>query len=219
MPNLSQLSENLLSLFLHPNCPFCGRSAKRILCQSCEHQLDQCQCSQPKFQGKGKISVLAWGDYGGLLKQSIFALKYEKKVQLARPLGERLAQTWLKTTHLPASLKPAVVPIPLHPDKQKKRGFNQAALIARSFSEVTKLPFQPQGLQRIKNTVALYDLSPEAREKELLQAFLVGKGLQKQQTVVLLDDIYTTGATVQAARIALQQVGIKVVGVCAIAKA
>ncbi len=216
MPNWKQLSQDVLSLFLKPNCPVCGRSTETVLCPSCDRQLNQCQLSAPKFQGKDNISVLAWGKYDGLLKRAILALKYEKQVQLARPLGERLGKTWLEKSHRLSALNPLIIPIPLHPEKQKQRGFNQAELIARSFCQVTQLKLSPQGLKRTKKTAALYDLSPEARQKELAEAFTIGKGLNPKQNIILLDDIYTTGTTIQTAKMTLQKAGMNVLGVCAL---
>jgi ComF family protein len=218
MSNWSQLRQDFLSLFLQENCPLCGRSAEVIICDNCDRQLNECQFSYPKFQGKGKIPVLAWGKYEGLLKRAIAALKYEKQSRIARPLGKRLGETWVRSSAFPSSLKPVVVPIPLHPEKQKQRGYNQAELIARSFCAVTAFPLQPQALKRIKNTPALFSLAPEQREEQVTEAFVMGKGLKPQQNVILLDDIYTTGSTVQAARITLQKAGMTVIGVCAIAK-
>jgi len=217
MPNWNRLSQDILSLFLHPNCPLCGRSAKAVFCRNCECQLYQCQLSPPQFQGKGGISVVAWGQYGGLLKRAIAALKYEQQSQIARALGSYLGQTWLTVTPRATAFPPTVVPIPLHPDKQKQRGYNQAELIARAFCAVTGLPWQPQGLTRIKNTQALFNLTPQAREAAIAQAFRVGKGLKTGQSVLILDDIYTTGTTARAAQITLEQVGIKVIGIAAIA--
>ncbi|AFZ42451.1 hypothetical protein PCC7418_0214 [Halothece sp. PCC 7418] len=217
MLNWSQVSQEILSLFLHPNCPLCGRSAEQVICKNCERQLQQCRLSQAQFKGKGGISVFAWGNYGGLLKRAIAQLKYEKQPQLARPLGSYLAQTWLTMNAATVSRQPIVVPIPLHRKKQTQRGYNQAELIARSFCEITGLRLQAQGLKRVKNTEALFGLNPKEREKAVMEAFQVGKGLKAQQRVILIDDIYTTGTTVQTAQNTLQQGGMKVIAVGAIA--
>lgn len=218
IPRWQQLSQDLLSFVLNPNCALCGRSAEATLCHHCNRQLQQCQLSSPQFQGKGGISVLAWGNYGGLLKRAIAALKYEQQPHLARPLGTYLGKTWLNLSHR-ATTQPVVVPIPLHPAKQKQRGYNQAELIARSFCATTGLKLHPQGLKRIKNTEALFGFSPQQREAIIASAFQLGKGLKSGDRVLLLDDIYTTGTTVQTAQITLQQAGIAVIGVGAIATA
>jgi len=218
MSSWRQLSQSLLSLFLQPNCPLCGRRAEQVICRHCDRQLNQCQLSHPRFSGKGNLSVLAWGKYEGLLKRAIASLKYEQQSQLAHPLGQRLGETWLKISAGSTSLKPVIVPIPLHPQKQNQRGYNQAELLARAFCEVTRLPLQSQGLRRIKPTDALFGLTPQQRENQVTNAFALGKGMNAGQ-VLLVDDIYTTGATVKAAQMTFQTAGINVIGVGAIAKA
>ena len=217
IPPWQQLSQDILSFVLNPNCALCGRSAESTLCDHCNRQLQQCQLSSPQFQGKGGISVLAWGNYGGLLKRAIAQLKYEQQPHLARPLGNYLGKTWLNLSPRTTKSQPLVVPIPLHPLKQQQRGYNQAELIARSFCTTTGLKLRAQGLKRIKNTEALFGLSPKQREEMITSAFRLGKGLKSGDSVLLLDDIYTTGTTVHTAQITLQQAGISVIGVGAIA--
>ncbi len=212
------LLDQFLSLFLHPPCPLCGRSAKTVICPHCERQLHECQLAHPHLQGKDQVPLLVWGSYSGLLKRAIAQLKYEKQWQLAQPLGERLAQTWLQASLFPRSRHPIVIPIPLHPQRQQQRGYNQATLIARYFCQVTGFPLQPNGLQRIKATDPLFPLSLQQRAQQMSHAFSIGKQLKLHQPVILLDDIYTTGTTIKAAQQTLQRAGITVIAVCAIAK-
>jgi predicted amidophosphoribosyltransferase len=103
----------------------------------------------------------------------------------------------------------------MHPNKQKKRGYNQAALIAKSFCETTGLRLKLNGLERVQETEALYPLSATEREKKLAEAFGIGKdfSLGSKVAVLLIDDIYTTGSTVRAATKTLHQAGIFVLGV------
>lgn len=206
----------LLNLFLESNCPLCQRSTSKELCQDCVRQLQRCQLPHPTWQGR--LPVFAWGVYGGTLKRAIAALKYENKPQLARPLGHWLAEAWLDSQL--ASTELIVVPIPLHVNKQKQRGFNQAALLAQSFCEMTGLKLQHNGLERIRETTAQFGISGSEREKNLAMAFELGSGFRHHRpktSVLLLDDIYTTGATARSAAQTLQQNGIAVCGMVAIA--
>lgn len=213
-----------LDLVLEGKCPLCDRSTGRTLCQDCQRQVKQCQLANCEQFWQAPLPVFAWGAYGGALKRSLTTLKYNNHPELARPLGHGLAQAWLSSsvsTRVHQSRSLVVVPIPMHSAKQRERGFNQAELIARSFCERTGLPLQSQGLVRVRTTEAQFGLSPEARTQNLSGAFQVSAGLKRQPagTILLIDDIYTTGATAQAAVQALQQCQISVYGVGAVAKA
>ncbi|MGK7901282.1 MAG: ComF family protein [Hormoscilla sp.] len=217
MSSPTQWLESFLNLFLKSNCPLCGRPADRELCPSCDRSLLRCQFTNPGQFWEGQLPVFVWGRYGGILKQAIAALKYEKQPQLARPLGTWLAQAWMKSPH--SQVKTVVVPIPLHADKRKQRGFNQAELLAESFCQYTGLPLNRRGLERVRATQPLFGLSLTERQELLADALSVGKSLtqKRPQRVLLLDDIYTTGTTVGEAARVLDRQGISVYGVVAIA--
>lgn len=208
---------SLLNLFLESKCPLCQRPTSQEFCLDCTRQLQHCQLPHPGFLWQGQIPVFAWGIYGGTLKRAIAALKYENQPQIARPLGHWLGQTWLNSQL--ASLALIVVPIPLHTDKQKQRGYNQATLLAESFCEITGLQLQHNGLERIRATEAQFGLSALQREKNLAMAFNLGSGFRQHRStnVLLLDDIYTTGATVKSAVQTLRQSKIQVCGLVALA--
>lgn len=207
----------LLSLFLKSDCPLCQRPADQTLCRDCQQQLRRCQRSPLSWRQDGLV-LQVWGQYTGPLKRAIAAFKYDNQPQLAQPLGDWLAEAWLAdSTRRPDSL--TVVPIPLHPDKQRQRGYNQAELLARQFCQQTGLPLRSRGLLRQRSTEALHCLGSRDRAAQLAGAFGLGPDLQRVASVpiLLLDDIYTTGATVQAAAQVLQQHGHPVYGVAAIA--
>ena len=164
------------------------------------------------------LPLLTWGRYEGALKRAITQLKYHHCPQIAEPLGEWLGQAWL-AYHAPAG-PGVVVPIPLHRDRHQHRGYNQAALIAHSFCRVTGLALKPRGLTRHRPTQPQFNLSRHQRHHNLEQAFMLGpdcRGHTPRSPVLLLDDIYTTGATANAAATTLQISGIPVQGVVTIA--
>jgi predicted amidophosphoribosyltransferase len=112
--------------------------------------------------------------------------------------------------------------IGLHAEKQKQRGFNQAELIAKAFCHITRYPLQNQGLMRIRNTEALFNLNPQERQSNVQQAFRLGRGLAQQpmkQPILLVDDIYTTGTTARECVKVLNAHRFPVLGVVAIASA
>lgn len=175
------------------------------------------------------VPLLAWGAYQGSLKRAIAALKYEQgqyglKSALGRLLGHELGRMWLQTKAIdtqPSRGAIAVVPIPLHPDKQAQRGYNQAELIAAGFCEMTRLPLRPGALTRTRATQAQFGLSVAEREQNLAGAFRVNRtslGRSLLSRVILVDDIYTTGATIRSAAAILEQHYISIAGVAAVAR-
>ncbi|GET43592.1 hypothetical protein MiSe_84170 [Microseira wollei NIES-4236] len=209
----------LLSLFLQSNCPICQRQTPEVLCLYCQRQLQRCQLNSARQLWHSELPVFAWGSYGGAVKTSLAVLKYDNKPQIAQPLGQWLGKAWLNSD-LAGTEKLTVVPIPLHGNKLRQRGYNQAELLAESFCQVTRLPLQRHGLERVRETEAQFTLGAAEREKNLKSAFAVGKNWQKSRptaSVLLLDDIYTTGATARAAADVLRRQGIRVYGLVAIA--
>ena len=211
---------DVLSIFLKSSCPLCQRPTGKVFCVDCTRQLQRCQLSDRLIPSTTELPVFAWGMYGGALKRAIAALKYDKRPQIAQPLGFWLAEAWL---NLPfTSIQPIVTPIPLHATKLSDRGFNQAELLARSFCQLTGLKLRSQGLERARQTVRQFELSGKEREQNLSGAFQIGSDFRHRRPirpVLILDDIYTTGATARSAAQTLRQAGIEVCGVVAIAAA
>ncbi|MFB2937442.1 ComF family protein [Aerosakkonemataceae cyanobacterium BLCC-F154] len=211
--------QGLLDLFLQSQCPLCQRPTSTDFCPYCQKQLQRCQITQPeKFWGKD-FPLFPWGTYSGSLKKALWALKYEKQPKIAQPLGFWLGETWLKS-RLKSGKNLLVVPIPLHPNKLRSRGFNQAELLAESFCQVTNLHLAKDALERRSETEALHSKLSTERRETLRGAFQIGKSFRQRHPkaeVLLLDDIYTTGATALEAADTLRKFDIKVCGIVAIA--
>jgi ComF family protein len=213
------LVKSFLNLFLKSNCPLCQRPAVTEFCPYCRKQLQRCQLANPGQFWDSEKAVFVWGEYAGTLKRAIAAFKYENNPQLAKPLGGWLAEAWLNSSEL-AIDNLTVVPIPMNREKQKQRGFNQAELLAESFCELTGLPLQRHGLERVKNTKPLFELSLQERQAEMKDALILGKDFRRRlprDRVLLIDDIYTSGTTVRSAIQVLKQSGISVYGTIALA--
>ncbi|MCC5636110.1 ComF family protein [Nostoc sp. CHAB 5844] len=211
--------KSFLKLFLQSHCPLCQRSTSDTLCEYCARQLKNCSQKNPCTSWQGAIPIFGWGVYGGSLKRAIAVMKYENQPDIARILGAWLGEAWLLNSPQ-RHTQLLVVPIPMHPQKQKQRGYNQAALIAEGFCQTTKLKLKLNGLERVRETQAQFGLSVFEREKNLAEAFAVGKEFRDRcpgTSVLLVDDIYTTGATTKSAVQTLRQSGITVLGLAAVA--
>jgi ComF family protein len=209
----------LADLVLQSACPLCDRPSSQGLCLDCDRQLQQDRLQKPL--GSGTVPVLAWGAYGGTLRQAIAAMKYGQHPELARPLGHHLATLWETSTLAKHHPRPVVIPVPMHDQKQRERGFNQAELIARAFCERTTLPLKPMAVTRTRNTQPLFSLSPTDREAVLKDAFGLSDAVRKRPptAVLLVDDIYTTGATLRAIHRVLRQHRVHLCGLAVVARA
>ncbi|GBF82383.1 ComF family protein [Aphanothece sacrum] len=212
--------KSFLSLFLKDNCPLCKRPTEDQICRDCSRQVKSYQFKNPRQFWQGDLPFLAWGKYDGKLKKAIATLKYDKHPQIGELFGYWLGETWQELGLIKTNIKPIVIPIPLHSQKQKERGFNQAEMMAKGFCQITKYPLKVKGLIRIRATEAMFGLNPQQRQENIKQAFELDSSFQKhppQTPILLIDDIYTTGTTAKEVTKLLQKKGINVLGIAVIA--
>jgi ComF family protein len=203
----------LLDLFFQSNCPLCSRSTDSVLCVDCDRQITACRFDNPQQSLSSQdlgVPLFSWGIYDGSLKRAIATCKYENHPEIAEIVGEKIGETWLKINGN-NRIKLPVIPIPMHAEKLKARGFNQAEILARGFCQVTKLPCMPQLLCRVKSTKPQIETkNVQERQENLAQAFAVPKISRFNQSVILFDDIYTSGTTLKEAIATLTSANIKV---------
>ena len=171
---------------------------------------------------------MAYGGYHGELRSLVHLLKYEGMQPVARRLGRLLADS-LEAFASSADAPPQmlVIPVPMHLVKQRKRGFNHAELLARAaMAEMRRrhpqwrLHLQTSLLKRVRVTVSQAGLTSHQRRQNLRGAFFVPHpGRLVGQHVLLVDDIYTTGATARACSRVLMNAGAASVRVATVARA
>ena len=156
-----------------------------------------------------------FGAYEGHLRQLIHLLKYAGMEPLAKPLGRRLAS--LLADAGPVDL---IVPVPLHWWRRWRRGFNQSELLAAEVSRFTGTPLGARVLRRRRNTASQTGLTSHQRRLNVRGAFVVRQPeAVAGKTIVLVDDVITTGATVGACTRALRRAGAARVLVLSLARA
>ncbi|MEB3359542.1 MAG: ComF family protein [Synechococcales bacterium] len=213
--------QSWLNLVFEAQCPLCQRSTAQVLCQDCDRQIQDCRLPKPAQHWGNDVPLFAWGRYGGSLKRAIAALKYHHTPQLGHPMGLWMADAWRRSP-VAKERSLLVVPIPMYAEKQRQRGYNQAILLAQGFCNGTGLPLAVEGLVRVRQTEAQFGLSSDERERNLADAFQVSPSLSRRsrrRAVLLLDDIYTTGATVRSAIGELRRQSIPLYGVVTLAQA
>ncbi len=160
--------------------------------------------------------VRALGPYRGRLREAVRRLKYGREVHLAAPLGERLGREVFGQRHRSWSDGRGfgldgefhlVVPVPLHPSRLARRGFNQAALLAAPVADALGVPHAPGVLRRLRHTPAQAGLGRARRLANLIGAFAADPHAVGGRTVLLVDDVLTTGATAAGCTQALLEAG------------
>jgi ComF family protein len=143
--------------------------------------------------------------YGGALAEAIVRFKYQRRGDLARPLGALLLRALPQLRSRKIDL---VIPVPLHPSRLAERGFNQAALLARPMAAAIGAPLLARGLERVRDTPRQATLDRILRLENVATAF-VARDAEKisAKHILLVDDVRTTGATLRACASALRNAG------------
>ncbi len=136
------------------------------------------------------------------MRQAIHEFKYEGVADLALPLAEWLVAAW----HLHRLDADLIVPVPLHPKREAERGYNQSALLARALARAVDAPVAPAELVRTVSTRPQVGLTAEERKRNIAGAFRCAGDVTGQR-IVLVDDVCTTGATLEACGQALRDAG------------
>ncbi|MFZ0662512.1 MAG: ComF family protein [Acidobacteriaceae bacterium] len=179
-----------------------------------------CRVAAPDFE-----RAVAHGLYTGTLRSLLHLLKYDGLEPVAAKLGAPLATQVAAMADLPAAM--LVVPVPLYKGKRRKRGFNQSELLARAVCDAMR-PLRPEWrgeiapkmLLRERETQSQAQLTARERRRNLRGVFSVPKPERLPgRDVLLIDDIYTTGATARACSLALKQAGAARVWVATVARA
>ena len=193
-------------------CPGCARGLRPVaspFCRKCGKALSDSTeeyCSDCRGQEHLFIEGRALWEYPDV-RQSVYRFKYGGRKEYGEFYGRELARH-LGNTML--SWKPdALVPVPLHRARKRMRGYNQAEMLARETGKRLGIPVESHLVARIKKTTPQKLLSPSMRQNNLKRAFKITKNVVKLNTIIIVDDIYTTGSTVDAMSAALQEAGIK----------
>jgi ComF family protein len=230
---LSQLAHAALDLLLPPRCEVCGTLQEPVICDTCAAQLlpiptpicQQCgipldpraktlgHCAECQSEAPPFDAARAAGVYGGVLRRAIHVYKYELVVSLARPLADFL------TAHLerPFPLD-CLCPVPLHPARERMRGFNQSCRLAEEVSKRWDIPVEPRLLARVQNTRPQMQLPRDERRANVRGAFTVN-GEVRGRSIGLVDDVYTTGSTLRECSRMLKHAGAARVLVITLARA
>jgi len=224
------LRSQFLDILLPPRCVGCRRGGV-WLCTEC---LAQISLVEPPFCARCGDAIVADGLCArcrtsplqiecirsvvyleGVLHEAVHRLKYHGLTALASPLGGLMAGYWIQHP-MPADV---VVPVPLHAARLRERGYNQAALLAREMARRVGLVVDEQTLMRLRATAPQVKLNAGQRKENVCDAFRCSGNFLAGKQVLLIDDVCTTGATLEACAVALYEGGVRGVQALTLARA
>jgi ComF family protein len=225
--------EPILQFVYPPLCLACGgdlRDNDRLVCESCWQSIESAHPEDDLYQqfvaklaSEGLLSRLFSPFYfekEGKLQSIIHGLKYQGYTSLGVKAGRKVGELIEAADDLPKA--DVLLPVPLHPLKKRERGYNQSELICQGIEEVTGISVRTDLLRRSKYTVSQTQLSFEERKENVGDAFEIIEKRREEisgKSFILVDDVITTGSTINACARVLQDAGAKRVHAAAIALA
>ena len=197
-----------------PICAQCGQplAAPPEGIATTTHRCGTCLLTPPTYD-----RARAVGLYQGVLREVIHAMKYRRVYGLVQPLGDLLRQHFL--AHWGEDPPEALVPVPLHRSKLRVREFDQALALARHVSQGMQIPLWADVLMRHRPTLSQVGLSAVERRRNIRGAFTVPKPqCCAGKALLIIDDVYTTGATVQECARLLRRAGAARIDVYTVAR-
>ncbi len=173
-----------------PYCKRCGYPSQKTVCKWCRYET-------PWFDG-----ARSWARYGGELRRALLYLKTEESTDLALALAAHLIEVLSPNWAIDL-----IVPIPLSAPRLQMRGFNQAQLLAEALTHLVRLPIAIKALVRVRDTEFQRTLGRADREQNLKRAFKADKRSFAGMSILIVDDIFVTGSTINSASKAIKTAG------------
>ncbi|MFH1892692.1 MAG: ComF family protein [Candidatus Zixiibacteriota bacterium] len=231
------MADDILRFIFFPECIVCEKPLSRQeayfcekchdlametpepMCPICRGEIAVGRRSCRECESESSISILlGCGVFDSFHRAIVHGIKYEGLLPLVTIAAETLAERLEKQSHLPSV--DWIVPIPLHWTRRRQRGFNQSELIANSLGEKLGLPVSLRVLERVRRTLDQTGLNAKERVENMRGAFATCSRIDLSgRTILLVDDVTTTGATLNEAAKELRKAGCKNVFAAVIAVA
>ena len=209
-----------MNLIYPPKCGICGKICKESLCKKCEKKLESNTIWEIKENQNPYIffeELISIFKYEGIIRDKIIDYKLNEKSYLYKTFTIFLLKN--KKVFEKIQSYDTIIPVPISEKRKKTRGYNQSLLISREISKKTGIKLQEKNLIKIKNTIEQSKLDKEEREKNVQNVYQIkNEEILKNKKILLLDDIYTTGNTVNSCCKILKKAKPKKIGVIVIAK-
>ena len=189
--------ENIPARNKPPFCMKCGKhlqKEEKEYCRDCTNHVHLYDCGRALFSYKS-------------VSDSIARFKYRGRREYAAYYAACMAETF--ADFIGACRADALIPVPLHKSRLRARGYNQAQVLAEELSALTGIPIFSDLIERVEKTAPMKDLSAAERQNNLKRAFKIRRNDVKLNTIIIIDDIYTTGSTIDAVSRELKKAGVE----------
>ncbi len=226
--NIKNTFPGILTDLIYPRrCPVCDRAVSpfgRLVCETCKEAFEYVK--EPYCMKCGKKLEDAQTEYCSdcmrrrhlfdrgralcsyrSISDSIYRFKYKGRREYAAYYAacmDRGLGNWIRQCR-----PDALVPVPIHASKRRVRGYNQAEALAKELGSRTGIPVEADLVRRVRKTVPMKELSLGERQNNLKRAFKICRNDVKLNTIIIIDDIYTTGSTIDAMSYELRKAGVK----------
>lgn len=203
-----------------PICPLCRKSIRTVgepVCKKCGKPIAGVQgefCGDCTGKKHAYTQGKALWVYEKKVKESIYRFKYQNRRDYGKVYAQEMAErcgSWIQRNHVQA-----IIPIPLYHKKKKQRGFNQAEEVAVELGRILGIPVERDLLVRTRNTRPQKELNEAERKNNLKKSLKTVKNVVQLKSILIVDDIYTTGSTIDAASLVLREAGAKEIYFCCI---
>ena len=213
--------ECLLNLIFPNVCGFCNRIDRNSLCKTCEEEISKYKLNLIRDYRKDKTKYFDFLfcalKYKNIIREKIIQYKFGEKSYLYKTFVKIIINN--KKIYRFIELYDIIIPVPMYKSKENIRGYNQSTLVARELAKITQIKFDNSILLKVKDTKIQSSLSKKERQNNLKDVFKVENQERiNNKKVILIDDIYTTGSTVNECSKMLKQAGARNILVLTIAK-
>lgn len=199
-------------------CGICGKICDKSLCRKCEINLEKFENIKiEEVQDKNFNEFISVFDYQGMIRTNILNYKFKEKSYMAKTFAKFL----INNEKLFEKIKTydTIVPVPISRKRMKQRGYNQSLIIAKELNKYFKLEIAENSLIKVKNVIEQSKLNKEDRQNNIINAYEIkNEQILENKKVLLIDDIYTTGSTVNECSKMLKLANPKKIGVLTLAK-
>ena len=219
---MNKIYNKILDFIYPPVCGICGKLCDEIICRKCEISvinktdvgIDDYTLDNEKYFNE-HIYIF---NYNGIMREKVLQYKFSDKTYLYKMFSKIILNN--KKVYEKINCYDIIIPVPIHKKRKIQRGYNQCELIAKNISEQTKISLNTKSLYKEKNNIAQSTLAKDKREENTKNAYVcTEKQLIKDKNILIFDDIYTTGNTVNECSKVLMSSGTKSIGILTLFKA